>query len=323
MSIAPVQVNVYDRLDKLKACISSLLANELSRDTVIYISSDNYSKEEDKVKIRAVRDYINKIIGFKKVVKIFHKTNLGSPGASLAARKIVLENHDRFILLEDDVIVSPLFLEYINKGLEFYKNDQNVFSICGFSPYTLDNKYFERKNYLFKSSRWNPWGYGMWKNKYLNFLEFRNELNGIRNLNDFLSHNFCTRVKEVSHEYYIQSLVSKKYNVIPEFDISVGLYCIKNNFSNIYSTKTFTLNNGADGSGLRALKEDTIALIDKSFFSEKLVEFETLKFIELDDSAPTLSRSIITNKIKVLLIKLKLFYLIKKLHRFLISKIEK
>ena len=42
--LAPVQINVYDRLEKLKDCINSLLSNELSEHTTVYISSDNYSK---------------------------------------------------------------------------------------------------------------------------------------------------------------------------------------------------------------------------------------------------------------------------------------
>jgi GR25 family glycosyltransferase involved in LPS biosynthesis len=35
----------------------------------------------------------------------------------------MLASHSQVIILEDDIVVSPNFLEYMNDGLEIYKND--------------------------------------------------------------------------------------------------------------------------------------------------------------------------------------------------------
>ena len=64
------------------------------------------------------------------------------------------------------------FLNYINKGLDFYKDDPKVFSICGFSPFILGDNYFS-ENILYKNHEWNAWGFGTWKSKLNTFRNFR------------------------------------------------------------------------------------------------------------------------------------------------------
>lgn len=42
------------------------------------------------------------------------------------------EKHGRCIIVEDDIVVSPDFLSFMEKGLERYQNDKKVFLISGF-----------------------------------------------------------------------------------------------------------------------------------------------------------------------------------------------
>ena len=68
---------VYDRLDTLKKCIESLQKCEESMQSILYITSDAAYRIQDIEKVEAVRNYIQTISGFKKVIPIFPKENLG------------------------------------------------------------------------------------------------------------------------------------------------------------------------------------------------------------------------------------------------------
>ena len=312
---APILITVYDRLDKLKDCINSLLKNELSKHTIVYISSDNYSKTSDQIKVNSVREYINSIKGFKKVVKVFHEKNLGGSLGAELSRKIIFENHDKYIFLEDDIVVSPLFLDFMNTGLEFYKNDTNIFSICGFSPYIFSNNYNQYQSELFKSNRWNAWGFGFWKEKYESSEDFRKSESFFNELEkDLKCKTFKKKINLLSKEYFPHLLYSLKKRKLPEYDFLIGYYCVRNELFNIYFSKTHTINTGNDGSGLRAKKNDFLLsrMNVNNFIEEKVVFIESEKIVFTNFMPRPPAKSIII-KIKIILIQLNIFDFTKKL----------
>ena len=46
---------------------------------------------------------------------------------------IILNQYDKVIVLEDDIIVMPGFLTFMNRGLKLYQSDQEVYGISGYS----------------------------------------------------------------------------------------------------------------------------------------------------------------------------------------------
>jgi len=70
----------------------------------------------------------------------------------------VLERHDRVIVVEDDILVSPFFLDYMNAALELYAGDDNVMQVSGFMfnvKATLPVTFFYNVN--------SCWGWGTWR----------------------------------------------------------------------------------------------------------------------------------------------------------------
>ena len=45
----------------------------------------------------------------------------------------IINRYGAAIILEDDLIVSNDFLDYMQRGLAFYKNDERIWSIAGYS----------------------------------------------------------------------------------------------------------------------------------------------------------------------------------------------
>ena len=134
MILAPIVVTVYHRPDCFVRCIESLLANELAKESELYVISDAAAKPEHGALVRQVRDYAKTIMGFKAVHLVFRETNLGSYLSGNRAIDEVLEPHDRFIFLEDDIVVAPGFLQYLNEGWSFIKR------INGFLPFVHANR---------------------------------------------------------------------------------------------------------------------------------------------------------------------------------------
>ena len=310
---APVLVMTHTRLNHLKKCIQSIANCVESKETELYISSDSYRNELEKEKVIKIRSYIKSIKGFKKVTPILMNKNIGGSKVFIVSKKKIFTKYDSLIMLEDDIEVSNLFLNYLNRGLKFYQNDNKVFSICAFSPYLFSENYEQIKPELYKSNRWNGWGFGIWKDRYMKFEEFRNNeaFNKIL-MQDLNSKFFRKKINSLSLEHYPHFLHSVKKNSKPEFDFSVGYYCTKKELFNIYFTKTHTINNGNDGSGLRAKNNRFL----KQIMTEKKLHNKKFNFQSSDElyhtnDMPRPPQNIIIIWIKLILIKLGIFDLTK------------
>ncbi|MDA9233572.1 glycosyltransferase [Flavobacteriaceae bacterium] len=318
MNYSPVLISVYDRVDKLQSCVNSLLNSNLSGKTELFISSDNYIIHEDKSKVERVRNYIETISGFKKVNKIYHDNNMGQTSATLAAIDIIFKKFDRFILMEDDIEVSPLFLKFMNEALEFYYNDSNIFSVCGFSPQIFNKSYNSNaQDSLYTSKRWAPWGFAISKSKFIEYENFRtnDEILLILN-NDLKNKNFRKNLKSLGLDMYNHLVYCAKKNKIFEYDDGVGYFCLKNNYTSVYSYHSLTKNTGNDGSGQRSLKNDKISNYFNFNFKKSIqVNFqESIKIKAINDLWYSINYSN-REKLKSLTIKIGFFDLFKKIHR--------
>ena len=131
---------------------------------------------------------------------------------------------------------------------------------------------------------------------------------------DLKSKKFLKKVNSLSKEYFPHLLYSLKKNKMPEYDFLTGYYCVKNDLYNIYYTKTHTINNGHDGSGLRAKKNDVLAsrmCVNK--FVKKSIDFSDSDKIFFTNDMPRPPTKSILIKIKKILIQLNIFDFTKKI----------
>jgi hypothetical protein len=76
----------------------------------------------------------------------------------------ILKIHETVIVLEDDLVSSSNFLSYMNQALHFYKNEDKVFSIAGYSlPIHNDESELD----VYFTSRSSSWGWATWKNRWV------------------------------------------------------------------------------------------------------------------------------------------------------------
>ena len=156
--LAPIGVSTYSRLYHLKKTIEALQNNTLAKQSELYIFSDA-PKEGDEEIVSTVRKYIHTINGFRKVHIIERKTN-GRVANNRGGIEELLDKYGKVIFLEEDIVTSAYFLQYMNDALHFYKNDNRISSIAGYCPPIKIP--VEYKQDVFILHRFAPWGFAIW-----------------------------------------------------------------------------------------------------------------------------------------------------------------
>jgi hypothetical protein len=112
--------------------ISALQKNELSNKSNLFIFSDGWKTEEDKQKVVNVREYLKTIKGFKKLEIIERDKNWGLTSNIINGVTRIVNEYGKVIVLEDDLVISPYFLKFINDGLNIYEEEEKVISVHGY-----------------------------------------------------------------------------------------------------------------------------------------------------------------------------------------------
>jgi glycosyltransferase involved in cell wall biosynthesis len=292
---APILVMVYDRLDSLKKCIESLQNCEEAKNSVLYISSDAAYRIQDSEKIQAVRAYIQTVSGFEKVVPIIHQQNKGLNGSYNFAIDLIFKENDTFLFLEDDIIVAPDFLKFVNDGLEFYKNDNKIISISGFSHSVFFEVDESLKSAVYFTNRWCPWGFASWKSKIMEVhalsLESLNE--------DLKDKKFVKKLDEIGIDLFT-AFQRKLYKNEPlVLDYRYVHHMVKNDLYTVtpYSTKAFNIGN--DGQGTRTKKNEKFTQFDTNSLND-VVPFQFSEFgtDKINNSFNFLSNNTKTSRFK-------------------------
>lgn len=166
MNYSPIVVFGFNRPDALKETIASLLRNEEAKhsDLFVFVDGPREGKVEEKEKVDNVRDYVKSITGFKSLHYAFSEKNKGLATSVIEGVNDVINQYGRVIVLEDDLVLMPNFLNYMNQGLERYENDDKVMSVCGHSCKVKTPKNYPYDTYFFTRS--SSWGWGTWKDRW-------------------------------------------------------------------------------------------------------------------------------------------------------------
>ena len=132
-SLAPIALFVFNRLDHTRRTVAALQKNILADQSDLIIYSDGpKDTAESRASVLAVREYLTTIAGFKSVKIIEREKNFGLAQSIISGVSEVIAQSGKIIVLEDDMLSSRHFLEYMNEGLTNYQNDESVISIHGY-----------------------------------------------------------------------------------------------------------------------------------------------------------------------------------------------
>jgi hypothetical protein len=162
--LAPICLFAFNRPQELAKTIESLQKNYLAQQSQLFVFIDGPRTALDLPMLQEVQSIVNGISGFKSISIHSSEVNKGLASSIISGVNSVLEKNDSVIVLEDDLVTSQNFLDFINQGLRFYKNNNRVFSVSGWSLNLVALKNWEEEFYAHR--RMSSWGWGMWKDRW-------------------------------------------------------------------------------------------------------------------------------------------------------------
>ena len=153
----------YKRIDTLKKCIDALKKCPESSISELIIFSDAAGTVKIENKVKAVREYIATITGFNSIKIIRREKNLGVDYNLIEGLTYMKNQYDQFIVVEDDLIVEPNFITYLNEALEFYRENKNIHTISAFNWIENIPQDYPYDTYFTK--RFWPWGWATWSDR--------------------------------------------------------------------------------------------------------------------------------------------------------------
>ena len=164
MTCAPILLFVYNRPEHTRRCIESLTRNALAANSTLYIYADGAKDTTQQSAVDEVRSYLRTISGFKTVNLIERKDNWGLARNIIDGVTTQVNRYGKVIVLEDDLVVAPYFLQFMNDALETYKDEPKVGHIqaCDFTqdPSLPDT-------FLIKWT--GSWGWATWERAWKHF----------------------------------------------------------------------------------------------------------------------------------------------------------
>ena len=165
MKYAPIALFVYKRPDHTRRTLEALMQCPEFEDSELYIFSDSAKKTEDEKLVLETRSLVKSVLGEKAKI-IEAKKNQGLAKSIISGINTLLENYDRVIVLEDDLIVSPLFLNYMNAALDTYQRESSVMQVSGYM-YPI-KEFSQIKTTLFLPFI-SSWGWATWRRAWQKF----------------------------------------------------------------------------------------------------------------------------------------------------------
>jgi len=135
--MAPIVLFGYDRPDHMRQALEHLARADGASDSPMWIFCDGPKPGADLARIAAVRALANEPEWTRKFASVrveVSERNKGLACSIIGGVSTVMDALGRAIVVEDDVLVAPDFLRFMNDCLDFYQADQTVGSVTGFSP---------------------------------------------------------------------------------------------------------------------------------------------------------------------------------------------
>lgn len=301
-TLAPIVLYTYNRFDHTERTIAALKKNTLAFESDLIIFSDGYQNEFDKLKVLKVREYIKNISGFKSLRIIERNENYGLAKSIVSGVSEVLKSYDKIIVLEDDLITHPQFLEYMNTALDLYKESKDVFSITGFSHLKANSESKVNETCFLKIT--STWSWATWADKWFFFND------KIEHSEILINNRKLRKAFNYDNSYPYYKMLKNRYNgKIKSWGIIWYWNVFKNNGLTLYPSKTLVDQIGFDGSGQNArnynMEDNNIKDTIYEFnFPVKIEETkqDRLKVVK------TLKKRKVTIVIKIVKQKIRIFF---------------
>lgn len=293
MLYAPVVIPTLNRFEHFKQCLESLERCNNADKTEVYVALDYPPSDKYVEGWRKIDEYLSVKESchlFKKLTVYRREKNyfFSEEGNAEPVINEISKEYDRYIFSEDDNVFATGFLDFINHGLEKYKDDKSVIAICGYSHYINDSNEINTDgfNSFRNQSYFSWWGAGTW---------FDRRLGDQDNLEycriPFYDKTIMKRVKGIPDSFKYMMLSLRSGVKCPQTDVFQTLRCLIFDYCTITPIASLVNNVGYDDTGVHSYKGGR-----KCLYSEVKIDNTPFMGIKIapEDVSNRISKSIVT-----------------------------
>lgn len=289
--LAPICLFTYNREIETKATIEALKENHLAPESDLIIFSDGGKSESSWNQVFRLREYLKTINGFKSVTIRESEINKGLANSIISGVTDVVNLYGKVIVLEDDLISSPFFLNFMNSALQKYELEKQIYSINGFSVLT------DAKDDVYVHTRPFPWGWGTWKDRWDVKLFDKGNIQSMIKADSKLLKRFASVCGEDVEKMLVDSLSGKNNS----WYIRWTFYHYYNNWLSLYPKESFIENIGFNENGTNC----KVAINPYKYEMYKKAEFD-LEYISNVDMDVNVQRKFLRYFSKMYRLQLRL-----------------
>lgn len=268
MTYYPVIIPTLNRYEHFKRCVESLARNTHADKTELIIGLDYPPSEKYEKGYKQIKEYLPSITGFKKITIFVRRENYGVHRNFIALQNYAFEHYNAVISTEDDNEFSPCFLDFMNKALDRYRNEERITTVGGFNQYSVK----DQNTVLTIDSC--AWGMGQWREKYeptkVDTIRFLKKISGILKI----FHNY---------RLLLPMLIGMIKRGKSYGDAILTCYNISTERYQVRSSKSLVRNWGHDGSGIHCGITDQyikMEISNERFFNLQEIPIERTKAID-------------------------------------------
>lgn len=261
---APVILFVYNRIEHTQKTIEALKAvGQADQINLIIYADGPGSDVTDRQKVEQVRSFLSLLQRdhpFRAIEVVERIENIGLARSIISGVSEVLARWDRAIVLEDDIVVSVLFYEIMNKLLNEYKEDGRVNSISGYMyPVAIPRESSD----FFLMKRASSWGWATWRDRWEQ-VDWE-----VSDYNEFMSSKVLQRKFNEGGEDLTPMLIKWKKGMNDSWAIRWCYHQFKTRTYGIFPKNSMVVNIGNDGTGThsRSTKKYQQQLNDSNLFA--------------------------------------------------------
>ena len=261
---APLVLFAYNRPAHLERSIQAVSRNPLAGRTPVIAFSDGPATDQDVPRVEEVRRVLKGIRSFAGVEIVERPQNLGLARSVIAGVTEVVEAHGRAIVLEDDLVVSPHFLAFMNDLLRAYAEDERVFSVTGYNyPARLVSIPLDYPYSIYFGHRASSWGWGTWQDRWSQV-----DWN-VSDFERFAKDDRARRRFDRGGDDLSEMLEDQMAGRVDSWAIRWCYAAFRLGRLNAYPVKSLVTNIGLDDSGVHCGPDDRLAdVLDTSFPGE-------------------------------------------------------
>jgi hypothetical protein len=229
----------YNRPQHLARCLASLELNHGLMNLDIHFFIDGPKSDNDKQKLI----HVNKIIEafaerHSNCTVHFAKTNQGLRKSVILGLQSIFSKYSSMIMVEDDLILSSDFLEYMTHLLETFAGDPRIGSISGFRESRFHPCI---KKDLLAARRHSCWGWATWRDRW-------NEISWVEVVDDMQFSRDLQLLGTIGWDLKKIYIEQHKGN-ISSWAINFDVHAARLGWRSIQPRFTLVENSGLDGSG--------------------------------------------------------------------------